>query len=282
MWTSAMICEWLRVGCLAVALLGAQEVQPEEDAPVEEPKATAPPPVEPNPGGEPTIDDLPDDDLLDKLDPTKKSPLDEAREKLEAAIETMRSAKDRLTDSDTGNETRALQTRAADDLEKILELLKQPPPPSQQSKSQNQNQNQNQDQNPQQSRNQRQQQRQQQGRQQQSRQRQSGRQSQRRQSQSKKPRGPQGQQQAASNQPQPTPGERNDQANESDDRLDPAKKKAEEEARRRADANDVWGHLPPNVREALQKSFNERYLPKYEELVRRYYESLAEKKRDRP
>ncbi|MFM8580183.1 MAG: hypothetical protein ACKOFW_01640, partial [Planctomycetaceae bacterium] len=65
-----------------------------------------------------------------------------------------------------------------------------------------------------------------------------------------------------------------------EDRRGQSSPKTEEATKRRSDANDVWGHLPPTVREALQKSFNERYLPKYEELVRRYYESLAEKRRD--
>jgi hypothetical protein len=37
----------------------------------------------------------------------------------------------------------------------------------------------------------------------------------------------------------------------------------------------VWGHLPPRVRAEIENSYNERFLPKYDELVRRYYEALA-------
>jgi aspartate aminotransferase-like enzyme len=40
---------------------------------------------------------------------------------------------------------------------------------------------------------------------------------------------------------------------------------------------DVWGHLPPHVREAMLNSMSEKYLPKYEELVKKYYEALAQK-----
>ena len=43
---------------------------------------------------------------------------------------------------------------------------------------------------------------------------------------------------------------------------------------------DVWGHLPPHLREQLLNVYSEKYLPKYEELVRQYYEALAEQSRD--
>lgn len=38
---------------------------------------------------------------------------------------------------------------------------------------------------------------------------------------------------------------------------------------------DIWGHLPPAVREQLLNSYRERTLPQYEDLVRSYYEALA-------
>lgn len=55
-----------------------------------------------------------------------------------------------------------------------------------------------------------------------------------------------------------------------------AAEQAEQERRRQA-VQDFWGHLPPNVREQLLNINTEKFLPKYEDLVRRYYESLAEK-----
>jgi len=269
-----------------------EPITPADDSPNE--SDTAPtPPAEPAPAqagsqdadstatsnkadsaGTAADDELSEDDLIEQIDPNRRPPLAEARERLEQAIEKMRTAKDRLTQSDTGDDTRKLQTQAADDLQKILDLLQQPPPPSQ-SSSQNQNQQQQQQQQRQQ---QNQQQRQNQSR---SRSQQQRQQRQQQQSGSRRQRQQNRNRQLAQQQPQPQPGgERNENPQDSQDKLDPAQQKAAEEARRRAVANDVWGHLPPNVREALQKSFNERYLPKYEDLVRRYYESLAEKRRD--
>jgi len=49
-------------------------------------------------------------------------------------------------------------------------------------------------------------------------------------------------------------------------------------ARRRDLAQSTWGHLPPKMQEELQRSFSERFVPKYEELIRQYYEALAEQK----
>ncbi|MDA1213759.1 MAG: hypothetical protein O2955_14685 [Planctomycetota bacterium] len=41
-------------------------------------------------------------------------------------------------------------------------------------------------------------------------------------------------------------------------------------------AKDVWGHLPDSVREQMLNLFSEKYLPRYEDLIRRYYEALAD------
>jgi hypothetical protein len=38
----------------------------------------------------------------------------------------------------------------------------------------------------------------------------------------------------------------------------------------------VWGHLPPKVREQINSSSIEEFLPKYEKLIERYYRRLAE------
>ena len=44
---------------------------------------------------------------------------------------------------------------------------------------------------------------------------------------------------------------------------------------------EVWGHLPPALRRELLNIYSEKYIPQYEDLVRRYYESLAEGNRRR-
>lgn len=40
-------------------------------------------------------------------------------------------------------------------------------------------------------------------------------------------------------------------------------------------ATSVWGHYPPRTRDRMRGAFSERFLPAYDELVRRYYEALA-------
>ena len=55
-----------------------------------------------------------------------------------------------------------------------------------------------------------------------------------------------------------------------------ARERAAALARRRALIDEVWGHLPPVMRERLLNVGGEKLLPKYEDMIRRYYESLAE------
>ena len=45
---------------------------------------------------------------------------------------------------------------------------------------------------------------------------------------------------------------------------------------------DAWGHLPPAMRQKLLNVYTEKFLPQYEDQVRRYYEALAEKKKRTP
>lgn len=45
---------------------------------------------------------------------------------------------------------------------------------------------------------------------------------------------------------------------------------------------EVWGHLPPKLRQQLLNAWADKYLPKYDDLVRRYFESLAEEGRPTP
>ena len=39
---------------------------------------------------------------------------------------------------------------------------------------------------------------------------------------------------------------------------------------------EVWGNLPPTLRQKMMNAYDEKTLPKYADLVRRYYEALAE------
>lgn len=44
-------------------------------------------------------------------------------------------------------------------------------------------------------------------------------------------------------------------------------------------AKDVWGHLPDKVRQQMSQYYKEDFTPKYAELLRLYYSSLADKKK---
>lgn len=57
---------------------------------------------------------------------------------------------------------------------------------------------------------------------------------------------------------------------------------AERKRQRQVLTDAVWGHLPPAVREQLNRSFNDRYLPEYDAQIRRYYEALATRRRRTP
>lgn len=53
-----------------------------------------------------------------------------------------------------------------------------------------------------------------------------------------------------------------------------------EERRELADLyRDVWGHLPETVRQQMDAYARERFMPKYSELLKQYYSTLAEKGR---
>ncbi len=200
------------------------------------------------PKSEPPIE-ADDEDLLHAVDPRgKKAGADEA-ERLERAINGMWNAKKRVVGRDTGRQTQEIQNQVVKDLEELLALLKK----QQQNRQNNPQPNRDQDQNGDQSANQRQ-----------------------------KTQKGQGDPQNSSSKNDPQGGRRNEgKSSDSQERTDPARAAAAEEARRARMIKDVWGHLPAHLRTAMQNAFNENYLPKYEDLVKKYYEALAEKNRKR-
>ena len=171
---------------------------------------------------------------------------DDEADRLERAIEGMRSAQKRISSADTSGETQKIQEQVVTDLQDILAQLKK-----QQNRQQSQSPNQNRDQNQQQS--------------------------ERRKMQKEQtdPQNSSSKKQDKSSEPRD--GRRNEgKSADSQERTDPARA-VEEKARRAQMIKDVWGHLPPHVREAMLNSVSEKYLPKYEELVKKYYEALAQK-----
>jgi hypothetical protein len=193
-----------------------------------------------------------DDELVKPASPENVHDADDAIDRLERAIEGMRGAQKRIRAADTGGETQKIQEQVVKDLQDILAMLKK-----QQNRQQSQSQNQKRDQNQQQSERQKLQQDQ---------------------------TDPQnsGTQKNADKSANSRDGHRNDgKSADSQERTDPARAAAEQ-ARRAQLIKDVWGHLPPHVREAMLNSVSEKYLPKYEELVKKYYEALAETNRRKP
>ncbi len=203
-----------------------------------------------------------DDELLEKFAPDlpKDKPAKEdsqteagtdgkTPDEFNRTIESMRAVSKKISSKDLSEDTRKRQQSILSDIDQLIEKLKQPPPPSQQSSDQQQ---QNQDQQ-QQNEKQKQQQKQQQ------------------------------QQQARNQQKQGTGAgnsqqEKDGKSGESSDKELQRKvsDRTAEIARRRALIDEVWGHLPPALREQMLNVSSEKVPPEYEELVRRYHEALAE------
>jgi len=76
----------------------------------------------------------------------------------------------------------------------------------------------------------------------------------------------------------PTPGA----ATESTNRVEQGKTSAAETAEVRDGLRRYWGHLPQKLRDELQNSFGEQFLPKYERLIEDYYKRLAEERPGSP
>lgn len=198
-------------------------------------------------------------DLVPELplpdDSSGKPTADEnAPDELDRAVKAMRDAAGRLSSRDASDETRRLQTSAKEDIRKLIEKLRQPSPPSSSSSQSSQDQ--------------------------QSQDRSQSRQQQRSSSSQQK------QEQQASSQGQsgaPMPQRTDSKAADSEEQNDrQAREHVTALARRRALINEIWGHLPPSMREKLMNVRGEKTLPQYEDLIRKYYEALAESTSDTP
>lgn len=69
-----------------------------------------------------------------------------------------------------------------------------------------------------------------------------------------------------------------DRSGESSERVDGATQAADGTLGPGGKTNAVWGHLPPREQEALFRSLSDKFLPEYEAMIRKYYETLAEEK----
>jgi hypothetical protein len=224
------IISWYLAILFFLAPLAAAPKTDDDDVPVAE--GTAEEPAKPADKFPPTDDD----ELLRALEAQKAAA--EEGDRLERAIDGMRTAQKRIYGADTGADTQQIQERVVGDLEGLLALLKKRQQSGQGGGQQNPNQRNSKNQ------------------------RQTGR----------------GSPQDADPQSQ---SRSDDKSKDSEERSDPARAKAEEEARRAQMIKDVWGHLPPHLRQAIRNALRDNYLPKYDDLVKKYYEALAEKNRRR-
>ncbi len=162
------------------------------------------------------------------------------RELTERILKNTADARNGLVEKNAGAGTQKLQQDVVADLEALIDLLKKSPPPSggSSSSSSSSSNSQNQDQEQQSNS----------------------------ESKSSKKQKPQG---TGSGKERDTPQDSEERDGESRESQAMADRKLRLE-------NDIWGHLPPALREQLLNTYGERMLPQYEEFVRKFYEALSE------
>ena len=218
-----------------------------------------------DPPKEPSLLDKLSKELLTEVDENPGKPKPEEKEdKFDRVATGMRSASKKLEGKETGDETTQLQEQVIRDLDDLIKQLQNPPPgggggggssgggSSKSGKSGG------------------------------------GGQQQRAGGRGASGRGANGQPQEGTPQQQAQGGgseqggkDRKD-AEGSDERPDSERKAAAEAARKKKLEIDVWGHLPSHLRDQLLNTYGERMLPKYEHLVKQFYEALSEQNEAKP
>ena len=171
-------------------------------------------------------------------------------DELDDAVTTMRDVSHRLGQLDLSDDTEEKQAGIVNSIEALIDKLRNLPPPSSPNSSDNSVQDQSDSD--------------------------ATSHGQKRGPQSKPQQGPQQQAGADSmkgSSPNPQTGKAGDSTEQN---LRQARERAAALARRRALIDEVWGHLPPVMRERLLNVGSDKLLPKYEDQIRRYYEALAE------
>lgn len=167
----------------------------------------------------------------------------ERRKLSERILENTQAARDQLAKSVTDATTQELQEGIVEDLTRLIELLRNSPPPPRGGSSSSQSDSDSSSQQDQES------------------------------SRSKE--------ESARRPPPGRAGTGKDRpkAEDSEERHGESKEGQALAERRRRLQSDIWGHLPPALREQLLNTYGERMLPQYEDFVRRFYEVLSEPKR---
>jgi hypothetical protein len=171
-------------------------------------------------------------------------------DELDEAVAAMREVSQQLGKLDRSADTEQLQKGIVSNIDALIEKLKNLPPPSSSDSSENSDKHQSDSD--------------------------STSQGQKKGPQSNPQQTPQQQNGADSTSggaPQPKAGKAGESTEQN---LRQARERVAALARRRALIDEVWGHLPPAMRERLLNVGSEKLLPQYEDLIRRYYEALAE------
>jgi hypothetical protein len=186
-------------------------------------------------------------------------PVEDPEKLKEQIAKDMQSAEQKLKAYDPGSETQSLQDRVIKNLDKLLELARNPPPSDQQQQQQqSKGQTGKQKSGQKQGQMSRRQERMQRRSQQLARNQQRGQM-------------PQGQQdQDQQNQDQ--------QANRANPRFGGGINSGK--ADRMSDiVKDIWGHLPETLRQEVDHYYRDQFMPRYRDLLQQYYSRLAEQER---
>lgn len=236
-----------------------------EDKPAEKPAKA--PAIDQQKTEKSLLDQLTDALLTEEELKEAGQPADGTPEKMDRAVKGMRAAGNKLGEGLTADETVKIQKQVIKDLEDIINELENPPPQDQNNqggggggsssgggggkggggsgRSQGRSGS-------------------------------SASQRQRQQQRSGAQRGSRGQKsKSQSGADQQQQGEQSEGASDSSKEQQEKRRAAEEAARKKKLEMDVWGHLPPHLREELLNTYGDRMLPKYEQLVKQFYEALS-------
>ncbi len=244
------------------------EAVPTKKEQADQPKKETPKPVQlPKPKDRPKLETEPDE-------PPPEPEIDE-QEVLNRVSKNMRSSEDRLGKKDLSEGTRQVQRDILKDLDDLIKQS-QNGGGQQNQDDQQQDQQQNQDQNG--AKGQRQQPQQakgmpgKQGNQ-------KGRQNQRAQREARRSQ-KRGQQRTAQGKPQQGAGQPQSQQPEAGANPGAGKGGPQGEMNKIADVyKDIWGHLPETLRAEMNAYGREKFMAKYEELIKRYYDRAARESR---
>jgi hypothetical protein len=207
----------------------------------------------------------------DDKDKSKDDPAEDADKLREKIAEDMQSAEKKLKNRDPGDDTRQMQDRALRNIDKLIELARNPPPPPPQPPMDGTPPPMGGDKKPQDGQPQAGSQKKPQSGQA----RRERREQQRKQMEQQARAGQQTQPQAAGKQGGEQPGN-------SAEKPGMASSKSPRQPDQMSDVvKDIWGHLPETLRQEVDHYYRDRFMPRYRDLLQEYYQRLAERDRTR-